>query len=116
MPLRGDAARTASRQSRRPGCSDVTYWPLAIRKGVRVETHCRVREITVDENGMAVADVLSLQGDAIELGKMRSFFHPSLDPRRFSFASCREPKKLLGKAMASGKRVAPPEALSGYPT
>ena len=35
------------------GSSDVTYWPIAIRKGVRVETHCRVREITVDEHGMA---------------------------------------------------------------
>ncbi len=65
-----------------------------------------------DENGMAVADVLCLQGDTIELGKMRSFFHPSLDPRRFSFASCREPKKLLGKVMAAGKRIAPSEALS----
>ncbi len=35
------------------GSSDVTYWPDAIRQGVRIKTHCRVREITVDENGMA---------------------------------------------------------------
>jgi nicotinate phosphoribosyltransferase len=42
---------------------------------------------------------------------MRSFFHPSLDPRRFSFASCREPKKLLGKVMAAGERISPPEDL-----
>ena len=33
--------------------TDVTYWPAAIREGVELRTHCRVREITVDENGMA---------------------------------------------------------------
>jgi choline dehydrogenase-like flavoprotein len=32
---------------------DVTYWPLAIRNGVRLKTHCRVREITVNESGKA---------------------------------------------------------------
>ena len=35
------------------GSTDVTYWPPAIREGVRLEAHCRVREITVDENGRA---------------------------------------------------------------
>jgi len=33
--------------------TDVTYWPPAIRRGVTLKTHCRVREITVGENGMA---------------------------------------------------------------
>ena len=33
--------------------TDVTYWPAAVRRGVEVRTRCRVREITVDENGMA---------------------------------------------------------------
>ena len=33
--------------------TDITYWPAAIRRGVRLQTRCRVREITVDENGMA---------------------------------------------------------------
>jgi choline dehydrogenase-like flavoprotein len=33
--------------------TDVTYWPVAIRNGVELRTRCRVREITVDENGMA---------------------------------------------------------------
>lgn len=33
--------------------TDITYWPLAQRKGVEVRTGCRVREITVDEAGMA---------------------------------------------------------------
>jgi choline dehydrogenase-like flavoprotein len=43
-----------------PGCAqgakastDITYWPLAIRAGVELRTRCRVREITVDEQGMA---------------------------------------------------------------
>ncbi len=42
------------------GCSqgakastDLTYWPHAIRQGVELRTRCRVREITVDDRGMA---------------------------------------------------------------
>ncbi|HEX5418204.1 MAG TPA: GMC family oxidoreductase [Chloroflexota bacterium] len=42
------------------GCSrgarssaDVTYWPRAIRAGVKLVTHARVREITVDARGLA---------------------------------------------------------------
>src|SRR5262245_7855686 len=35
------------------GSTDVTYWPAAIRSGVELRTHCRVREITLDEHGMA---------------------------------------------------------------
>ncbi len=35
------------------GSTDVTYWPAAIRAGVELRTHCRVREITVDARGMA---------------------------------------------------------------
>jgi choline dehydrogenase-like flavoprotein len=33
--------------------TDVTYWPAAIRRGVRLETRCRVREITLGADGMA---------------------------------------------------------------
>jgi len=33
--------------------ADVTYWPLALRLGVELRTHCRVREVTVDEQGRA---------------------------------------------------------------
>jgi choline dehydrogenase-like flavoprotein len=33
--------------------TDITYWPPALRRGVTLKTHCRVREITVAENGMA---------------------------------------------------------------
>ena len=35
------------------GSTDVTYWPVAIRAGVELRTHCRVREITALKNGMA---------------------------------------------------------------
>ena len=42
------------------GCSqgakssaDVSYWPLALRKGVELKTNCRVREITINDQGMA---------------------------------------------------------------
>ncbi len=33
--------------------TDVTYWPHAIRAGVELKTRCRVREITVNDDGMA---------------------------------------------------------------
>ena len=33
--------------------SDITYWPQAIRAGVELRTRCRVREITVNDQGMA---------------------------------------------------------------
>ncbi len=33
--------------------TDITYWPPALRQGVRLKTRCRVREITVGEDGMA---------------------------------------------------------------
>ncbi len=42
------------------GCSqgakastDITYWPVAQRKGVQIRTNCRVREITLREDGLA---------------------------------------------------------------
>lgn len=33
--------------------TDITYWPAALRQGVRLKTRCRVREITLAANGMA---------------------------------------------------------------
>jgi choline dehydrogenase-like flavoprotein len=33
--------------------TDITYWPEAIRRGVELRTRCRVREITVNEQGLA---------------------------------------------------------------
>ena len=42
------------------GCShgakastDITYWPIAERKGVELRTGCRVREVTVGDDGLA---------------------------------------------------------------
>ncbi|MCK6554094.1 GMC family oxidoreductase [Candidatus Binatia bacterium] len=37
--------------------TDITYWPEAVRRGVRVRTRCRVREIAVDATGMATGAV-----------------------------------------------------------
>jgi choline dehydrogenase-like flavoprotein len=33
--------------------ADVTYWPVALRRGVRLRTRCRVREILLRPDGMA---------------------------------------------------------------
>ena len=33
--------------------TDVTYWPEAVRAGVELRTHCRVREILIRPDGMA---------------------------------------------------------------
>jgi len=33
--------------------TDITYWPHAMRQGVELRTRCRVREITLDDAGMA---------------------------------------------------------------
>ena len=47
-----------------PGCAqgakasvDITYWPDAIRAGVELRTRCRVREITLNEHGLAAGVV-----------------------------------------------------------
>jgi choline dehydrogenase-like flavoprotein len=45
--------------------TDITYWPHAIRAGVELRTHCRVREITTDENGMA-SGVVYYDKDGVE--------------------------------------------------
>lgn len=37
--------------------TDITFWPHAIRKGVELRTRCRVREITVDDSGMATGAI-----------------------------------------------------------
>jgi choline dehydrogenase-like flavoprotein len=45
--------------------TDITYWPAALRQGVRLETHCRVREITVGDDGMADG-VVYYDADGVE--------------------------------------------------
>src|SRR5258706_3407499 len=47
------------------GSTDVTYWPAAVKNGVELRTHCRVREITLDERGMADG-VIYYDGDGAE--------------------------------------------------
>lgn len=45
--------------------TDITYWPVALRQGVALKTRCRVREITVAENGMADG-VIYYDADGVE--------------------------------------------------
>jgi choline dehydrogenase-like flavoprotein len=45
--------------------TDVTYWPLAQRRGVRLQTRCRVREILLRPDGMADG-VVYYDGDGVE--------------------------------------------------
>jgi choline dehydrogenase-like flavoprotein len=45
--------------------SDITYWPAAIRAGVELRTRCRVKEITVNEHGMAKG-VVYIDADGVE--------------------------------------------------
>ncbi len=55
-----------------PGCAqgakastDITYWPQALRAGVELRTRCRVREITLNEHGMA-AGAIYYDADGVE--------------------------------------------------
>ena len=45
--------------------TDITYWPHAIRAGVELKTHCRVREILTNEDGMA-SGVVYYDKDGVE--------------------------------------------------
>jgi choline dehydrogenase-like flavoprotein len=45
--------------------TDVTYWPVAVRRGVELRTRCRVREITVGADGMADG-VIYFDADGVE--------------------------------------------------
>ena len=47
------------------GSTDITYWPEAIRRGVQLRTRCRVREITVNDEGMATGAIY-YDADGIE--------------------------------------------------
>lgn len=60
-----------------------------------------------DEAGMAVADVMTLAGESVTPGKAATYFHPSLDTRRFSYVACGEVRPMLGKVMESGRRLFP---------
>ena len=47
------------------GSADITYWPLALKAGVTLLTHARVREISIDAQGRA-SGVVYFDGDGIE--------------------------------------------------
>ena len=55
-----------------PGCAqgakastDITYWPIARRAGVELRTHCRVKEILTNDQGMA-SGVVYFDKDGVE--------------------------------------------------
>lgn len=50
---------------------DITYWPLALRNGVKLKTRCRVREITVDRAGNATGVIYYDDGGAERRQKAR---------------------------------------------
>jgi choline dehydrogenase-like flavoprotein len=47
------------------GSTDLTYWPAALRRGVRLRTRCRVREIALRPDGMADG-VIYYDADGVE--------------------------------------------------
>ncbi|HOX91877.1 MAG TPA: nicotinate phosphoribosyltransferase, partial [Spirochaetales bacterium] len=60
-----------------------------------------------DDDGCAVADVISQAEDTLTRGQTRDLYHPYLDTRRFSFSLSREPRRLLSKVMENGRLVGP---------
>lgn len=64
-----------------------------------------------DENGMAAADILALEDEALEAGREYRFYHPMVDYRQFSYKAAKvEP--LLKLRLKNGERTSPriPEA------
>ena len=51
--------------------ADVTYWPKAVANGVRLRTHCRVREITVGSDGLADGAIYYDSEGAVQRHKAR---------------------------------------------
>ena len=71
-------------------------------------THPGIKNVyrLYDENGMAQADVLSLQDENIESGREYRFYHPMVDYRQFSCEASRvEP--LLKLRLKNGERTSP---------
>lgn len=48
------------------GSSDVTYWPAALRAGVQLRTHCRVREVLVDDADDRATGVVYFDEQGVE--------------------------------------------------
>jgi choline dehydrogenase-like flavoprotein len=47
------------------GSADVSYWPLAVRAGVELRTHCRAARVTLGANGLADG-VVYFDADGVE--------------------------------------------------
>ncbi|MCR4742518.1 MAG: nicotinate phosphoribosyltransferase [Treponema sp.] len=57
-----------------------------------------------DENGMACADILALEGEEIKAGVENRYYHPLVDYRQFAFKAAKvEP--LLKQRISKGKRI-----------
>ena len=80
-PATTAAPATSAARPARASSADVTYWPLALRLGVELRTRCRVREITVDEQGRA-RGVALLRPRRRAPGAARAAGHPRRQRRR----------------------------------
>jgi nicotinate phosphoribosyltransferase len=60
---------------------------------------------------MALADVMTLQEEQLPKGQPTTFYHPSLDTRRFTYSPGGEVRQLLEPVMREGKRLNPPRPL-----
>ena len=62
-------------------------------------------------SGMALADVMTLQEEQLPEGQPTTFYHPSLDTRRFTYSPNGEVRRLLQPVMKEGKRLNPSRPL-----
>ena len=79
--------------------TDITYWPHAIRAGVEVQTHCRVREILTNEQGMA-SGVVYYDKDGVE----------QFQPAEVVIIACNgvgTPRLLLNRSPAASRTASP---------
>ncbi len=65
-----------------------------------------------DSSGAAIADYMALEEEVPEKGKPIILYHPSLDMRRFRLNPEGDIKKLLGKVMEGGKRIASAKSMN----
>lgn len=89
--------------------TDVTHWPVAMKHGARVVTGARVKEITVDENGLANGAVYidrkgteRFQGASVVFVAANGIGTPRL---LFLSASSRFPNGLANSSGLVGKRL-----------
>jgi nicotinate phosphoribosyltransferase len=64
-----------------------------------------------DSHGAALADVMALEDDVLELGNTCRFWHPAADYRHFDHTIEAPPRPLLQQYLASGQRCRPQPSL-----